>query len=110
MPDPLSENKHMSHAQERVLGFVEYCTATTSEGRPFYAFLRIPVSNYTSYRHKLGSGDLLDLTAYGDVIETGWGVEPPEDVQERIHELFGKDPDFEKKLALAKAAHKATKH
>ena len=38
--------------------------------------------------------DFISLPDYGTILYSGWGVEPPEDIKQKIKEYYGFDHDF----------------
>jgi len=75
--------------------------ATSLDGKPFFAFVAIAPSNYLDFQKAVASGDPMDVTSFGEVLETGWGDEPDEQTLENMRENYGCDPDFEQKLLNA---------
>jgi len=64
---------------------------------PFWAFMDILPSKYIGFRKAQATGESFFLDDYGDILITGKGKEPPEDVVQEMREEYGFDPDFEEK-------------
>lgn len=56
---------------------IELCAGTTYEGDAFYAFLHMTRQQYEAFMQDRATGDLLNLSDYGYIIEKGWGLMPP---------------------------------
>lgn len=84
-------------------GILELCSGVTKEGRRYYAYLSVLPSRYAEYIKMLGTGTVFRLADYGEILRTGWGGGPPEEVKREMQEKFGFDHDFETKNAEALA-------
>lgn len=78
MRDILSKNK------------CAYLVRGLEEGRPawFYVLidkLKLPILE----RLQTDNTNTINLSQYGDIIEQGWGKQPPEYIQKRIKEKYG---------------------
>lgn len=69
------------------------------EGQAFWAYLAMFPSKYQEYVAKVQNNEPVDLMSYGEVIEQGYGEQPPQEVVDRMAAEYGAEPDFEQTLA-----------
>lgn len=78
--------------------------------RPFWAYVAMKPSLYKEYFTKVMAGQGIDLKTYGDVIESGWGDEPPQEIHDRMVAEYGFDDDLEQSLqAMARQGHESNR-
>lgn len=73
---------------DKTNGRIVYFVKDSSQPAWFYMLVpkeKLPV---LEYRLSLTEGET-ELTDYGEIVASGWGEEPPEDVVERIREEYG---------------------
>lgn len=68
-------------------GAVRYLTATEA-GQACWFYLRISEQHYSEYQQKLKQ-KAMNIRDYGEIVESGWGEYPPEDVIDRMKKQFG---------------------
>ena len=74
----MSEADFLKTLEEEGTEIVELCSGTVADGRAFYAFVQMSIANRASYHAALAKGGVIDLNAYGAVLQAGWGREPDE--------------------------------
>lgn len=76
---------------------IELVRCKNSQGKAFFAYIRLKPSEYTEYQMKLERGEAVNPNNY-EIIEYGWGEEPPQHMQDVMEEKYGVDHEFEKKI------------
>ncbi|MES2442856.1 MAG: hypothetical protein V4574_08500 [Pseudomonadota bacterium] len=63
-------------------------------GGPFWCYVAIKPSMFDAFRatERLGEINLYDFDAFGEVIVSAEGEQPPDDVTEKVAEMYGSDP------------------
>lgn len=74
----------------------ELVCCRNADGRAFFAYIRIKPDEYLTYRLKLERGEAVNPNRY-EILEYGWGEEPPLHIRERMQEKHGVDHAFENK-------------
>lgn len=94
-----------AEASEESVATVVLVRGENMEGQAQWAYALIPADNYMAFREAEAAG-AYDLAAYGTVVASGNGAEPPEDVRAAMAEEYGCNPAFEQEMeaALAEAA------
>lgn len=69
-----------------------------SEGKPFWAYMAMQPSGYEAYHAKVSAGESVDLTVYGEVLQSGWGEEPPEEIRQKMADEYDFDDGFEQMM------------
>jgi hypothetical protein len=64
-------------------------------GGPFWCYVAIKPSRFDDFKaaEQGGMVDLYDFDGFGEVIVSGEGVRPPDDVTRKVAELYGSDID-----------------
>lgn len=75
----------------------ELVRCRNADGRAFYAYIRLKPSEYMGYKSRLESGQPVNPNDY-EIVEYGWGEDPPQHVQEIMEEKHGVDHDFSNKI------------
>ena len=57
------------------------------DGQPFYMYLRVSRERYEALRSKVGTGEEVSFSDYGEIIHKDWGRDPSEAVKARIAQL-----------------------
>lgn len=86
-----------SKADER-LSIYELVNSKTADGRDFYAYLAIIPTKYELYKIASSSGKPIKFTDYGEIILTGWGKEPTEEIAKDMEFLFYMNRNFEAEM------------
>jgi flagella basal body P-ring formation protein FlgA len=71
-------------------------------GKAFFAYIRIKPSEYMDYKMKLERGEPVNPNHY-EILEYGWGDDPPPHMQEAMEQKYGVDHDFENKVRQLRA-------
>jgi hypothetical protein len=58
------------------------------QGRPCWYYVQVEKAKLELFKARLKGGPF-PLTEYGVILYSGWGKEPPEDIQKAIKEQFG---------------------
>ncbi len=63
-------------------------------GLPFWVYVAIKPSRYQPFlaAQKDGSLDLYDFTSYGEIIVSGQGKGPPDEITLKVAEMYQTDP------------------
>ena len=75
----------------------ELARCKTSYGKPFFAYIRIKPSEYMEYKTKIYKGLPVDPNDY-EILEYGWGDDPPAHIQEKMELQYGVDHQFENEI------------
>lgn len=87
--------KHFFREADKKIGIVELCTGQTSLGQNFFAYISILPSKYEQYKQAQSFGQVMDLTEYGEILEAGMGINPPEKIMREMEEKYNLDHSFE---------------
>lgn len=68
-----------------------------TDGRPYYAYARIPKDRYRDFKRAEAKG-AYDLRDYGEVLWHAEGLLPPEAIQDEMQQRYGTDHEFEEHL------------
>ncbi len=79
------------------VSITELVRCKNGQGRPFFAYIQIKPSQYMDYKLKLERGEPVNPNEY-EIVEYGWGENPPLHLQEAMEQKVGIDNDFEKKI------------
>jgi hypothetical protein len=56
-------------------------------GKPAWHYVQVEKTKLAMFKARNKDGS--NLTDYGTILYSGWGVEPPEDIKQKIKEQFG---------------------
>ena len=64
-------------------------------GNPFWVFVAVKPSKYQDFMkaQKDGSLNLYQFTTYGEIIVSGVGTSPPDDITIKVAEMYQTDPE-----------------
>ena len=64
-------------------------------GNPFWVFVAVKPSKYQDFMkaQKDGTLNLYQFTPYGEIIVSGVGSSPPDDITIKVAEMYQTDPD-----------------
>lgn len=79
------------------LGIIQLVKGVANE-TPFWAYMAMKPSRYKEYYQAVLEGRNLNLKDYGDVLESGWGDDPPAETHARMVEDYGFDDEMETRL------------
>lgn len=96
--------KEELEAADDAVAIIHLCSGQTADGKDFYAYVAMKPSRYMDYIEATQRGDGVLLRDYGDILESGFGLVPPEKVQQEMQRKFGVDPTFFAELTKAFAA------
>ena len=51
-------------------------------------YVRIDLLKFPLFQKQLKSG-VIDVSKYGDIIFSGWGMNPPDDIRKQVDALYG---------------------
>lgn len=68
------------------------------DGRNFFMYLAVKPSLYTDYKQKTEAGEAIEFLNYGEILEWGYAVVPPKEVQQKMAEKYGLQHDLEERL------------
>ena len=75
----------------------ELVRCKNAQGKAFYAYLRIMPSEYMHYKMQIESGAAVNPNDY-EILEYGWGEEPPVAVKRIMEERHGVDHELENRI------------
>jgi len=64
-----------------------YLVRGKDKGKPCWHYIMVDKHKLPMFKIRVKS-DFIDLDEYGEVLESGWGIDPPEDVAKRIKEQY----------------------
>jgi len=79
-------------------GIVQYVGGTQEDGQAFWAYILMKPERYEEYYSQVMTGEKLDLTDYGDILQQGFGAQPPAEIQQQITEKYGMSKEVEAQL------------
>jgi len=56
------------------------------DDRPLWHYVRVPRLRAEEFKRSVRNGSL-DVVKFGEVLFSGWGKEPPEEIQQKIRSL-----------------------
>ena len=64
------------------------------DGKPFWVYVAIKPSQYQDFQkaHKDGTVDLYNFSPFGEIIVSGEGRNPPDEVTLKVAEMYQTDP------------------
>lgn len=71
--------------------------AYTEENKKIYVYLAVPPSKVIPFKEAEEKGNFY-YEDFGEILATGEGHEPPEEVKKRMEEEYGFNHDFEKEV------------
>jgi hypothetical protein len=74
-------------------GIIFLSRGKTEAGKPYWAYVMIPLDNLEGYCKAQGKG-AFSLQDHGYVIYWDEGEEPPEEIKKEMAELYGTQDDF----------------
>ena len=80
---------------------IEFGTLHTHKGDKFWYYLSIPPSKYPDYKKRHHAGGSLNPKDYGEVLASGWGDLPPQDIIDEMKRLYGCNPSFDEEFKEA---------
>jgi hypothetical protein len=90
----LNDDMNSLDAVDESIGIFQMVTGVI-EDKKFWAYLSMYPSRYEEYRARVEATEIVNLEEYGEVIEKGWGAEPPQEVIDRMTDQYGIDVSFE---------------
>jgi hypothetical protein len=81
------------------------CRGRSMQGKPCWAYMCIKPSMAHAFKEAREKGPF-DLSNYGAIIESGDGIDPPQEVQQRMERDYGMNHNFEEELLRAAEAAK----
>lgn len=79
------------------LSVVVLVQGALEDGKPHYAYVRIPKDRYRDFKRAEATGSY-DVRAYGEVLAHGEGLDPPESVRTQMRTQYGAHHLFEEEL------------
>ncbi len=73
-------------------GIVHLVTGKTGAGQDFYAYISVLPSRYEDFMLISRAREQMDLSEFGEIIESGFGAVPPKDVRRKLESRY--DIDF----------------
>ncbi len=88
MTETQTNNNDLTRTIILVYGLLE-------NGNPFWVFVAVKPSKYQDFMkaQKDGSLNLYQFTPYGEIIVSGVGSSPPDDITIKVAEMYQTDPD-----------------
>lgn len=79
------------------VGMLQYIDGE-HEGKDYWAYIVVRLSKYEEYCYLVSEKQDIDLSDFGEIIEEGFGKEPPLEVKERIEREYA-SPEFNKLIS-----------
>ena len=88
MTDKTTNNTDLMRTIVLVYGLLE-------DGNPFWVFVAVKPSQYQSFitAQKDGSLNLYQFATYGEIIVSGIGKSPPDEITIKVAEMYQTDPE-----------------
>lgn len=88
MTDKLTNNSDLMRTIVLVYGLLE-------NGNPFWVFVAVKPSQYQPFitAQKDGTLNLYQFVPYGEIIVSGVGKSPPDEITIKVAEMYQTDPD-----------------
>jgi len=64
-------------------------SAQTQENEPFYCYIELTLNKFAEFLEGQEQGVPADFTQMGTIIATGWGENPPIEVQQEMQDKYG---------------------
>jgi hypothetical protein len=89
--DPSAEDKFNPDNISRIIMLIY---GTLEAGGPFWCYVAVKPSQFDAFKaaEKDGTLDLYQFDPYGEVIVSGEGARPPQDVTAKVAEMYNTDP------------------
>lgn len=78
--------------------FIILSTGFTTDGLPYYAYVRMKPSKYLEYLDAVKSGAPFTLGSFGEILAKGFGHQPPDEVVQRMADEFGLTEENQKAI------------
>ncbi len=65
-----------------------YLVTGRDAGRKCWYYVMVDKAKHSLFKAKLKT-DFIQLNDYGNILYSGWGEEPPEEMKQKIEEQFG---------------------
>ena len=87
---PAKSNKDglVAHLTKERGGDLVYLVRGKDGGRPAWHYVLVDVVKVAAFKEKLRGGSL-DVSEYGKILYSGWGKDPPEEIDKAIKEEYG---------------------
>lgn len=79
-------------------GALIFCNGTKADGTEFYAYVLMKLPNYEKYQAAVDNKESYRLEDFGNIIQQGNTLNPPDSVKLNMSLLYGFNQQFEKKL------------
>lgn len=88
MTDKTTNNPDLTRTIVLVYGLLE-------DGNPFWVFVAVKPSQYQNFltAQKDGSLNLYQFSPYGEIIVSGTGKSPPDDITIKVAEMYQTNPE-----------------
>lgn len=67
---------------------VVLCTSSTETGEPFFHYVMADRKHIEKLQREYEKGSVVDFTAYGEILLSGWGETPPPEYELIMSEYF----------------------
>jgi hypothetical protein len=67
-----------------------YLVTAKADGKPAWYYLQVDEPKHKAFQKQLATGSL-DLAAYGTIVQSGWGEQPPEHIAEIMLKTFSQE-------------------
>ena len=95
-PAPISQNAMI----DLLCTIMILCRGVCEGGNPCWAYMCIKPSMAKSFKEARDKG-LFDIEDYGAIIESGEGIDPPDEVKRRMEREYGMNHHYEDDLLRA---------
>ncbi len=90
----MSDDNEFSEILDNEIGYIVFVTGENQNNEMCWFYASIAPSKYEDFKQAESSGEY-DLADYGDVLMSGSGAAPPEDVRRKMEQEYGISDAFE---------------
>lgn len=96
MKNPLTSE--ILEEADNSMGFVHLMMGKTGKGEDFYAYISVLPSRYEEFSLISRAKEQMNLHEFGDILESGFGHEPPPSIRHRMENSHNIDYTFMDKV------------
>jgi len=90
---PIPTEQELREA-DKSFGIIHLISGKTGKGEDFYAYISVTPSRYEDFLLISHAKEQMDLSEFGEILESGFGTDPSPEVQQYMKENYNVDPDF----------------
>ena len=89
----MPSEKELLEADKKT-GLVHLMCGKTGDGKDFYAYINVLPSRYEDFLLISRAREQMNLSEFGEILESGFGREPPAEVRRMMEDKYQVDHDF----------------